>query len=151
MEQQKRARAIIFMQDNIVSMYRERDERVFYTFPGGGMEENETEQECVVREVEEEFGLIVKPIKKLYIYNGKNGTEYFYLCEYVGGEFGTGVGEEFQADRNNGVYKPTLIKIEDIPNLPLMPPEVTKQFYADYQTNGKNIRDKEIIIDINKN
>ncbi len=148
MEQRKRARAIIFMKDNIVSMYREREGRIFYTFPGGGMEGNETEQQCVVREVEEEFGLIVKPIKKLYTYNGRNGIEYFYLCEYVSGNFGSGVGEEFQPDRNNGVYIPKLIKVEDIPNLPLMPPEIAKQFYQDYKTNGKTIRNKDIVVDI---
>lgn len=142
-----RGRAIIISEDKIVSMYREREGRNFYTFPGGGMEENETEEECVKREVLEEFGLIVNPIKKLYTYENKNSIEHFYLAEWVSGEFGSGEGEEYQENRNNGVYIPKLIRIDDIPNLPLMPPEVARAFYEDYINNGKSICDQVKFID----
>ena len=136
----ERARAIIIHEDKIISMYRERNGRVFYVFPGGGMENNETEEECVVREVIEEFGLTVKPIKKLYTYENDISIEHFYLCEWVAGEFGTGVGEEFEEDRNRGVYIPKMIEIKDIPQLPLMPPEVAKEFFNDYMQNGSEVR-----------
>ena len=122
-------------------MYREKGDRVFYTFPGGGMEGNETEEECVKRELLEEFGIIVKPIKKVYTYESQNSIEHFYVAEWISGEFGSGQGEEFQENRNNGLYIPKLIKIADIPNLPLMPPEVAMAFYNDYIQNGKDIRD----------
>ena len=111
------------------------------------MEENETEEECVKREVLEEFGLIVNPIKKLYTYENKNSIEHFYLAEWVSGEFGSGEGEEYQENRNNGVYIPKLIRIDDIPNLPLMPPEVARAFYEDYINNGKSICDQVKFID----
>ena len=84
-----RARAIIVVDGKIVSMYRERADRVFYTFPGGGMEGDETEVDCVKREVWEEFGLVVNPIKKLYTYENQNSIEHFYLAEWVSGEFGS--------------------------------------------------------------
>lgn len=135
-----RVRAIILKDEKLVSMYRERGERVFYTFPGGGQEESETEQECVIREVYEEFGIYVKPIKKVYKYENQISVEYYYICEWVGGEFGTGQGEEYEKGQTNGEYKPTMIKIEDIPNLPLMPPEVATIFYEDYMVNGKELR-----------
>ncbi len=134
------ARAIIYFEDKIASMYRERDGRTFYTFPGGGREENETEKQCVQREALEEFGLVVKPLKKVYIYESERSIEHFFICEWLAGEFGSGVGEEFQADRNRGVYRPTLIEIEKIPTLPLMPPEVAAAFYEDYLKNGKTLR-----------
>lgn len=141
MEKKKeRARAIIIHEEKIVSMYRERQGRIFYTFPGGGMEENESEEECVKREVFEEFGIIVEPIKKVYTYENKNNIEHFYLANWLSGEFGSGKGEEFQENRNNGIYLPKFIKISDIPNLPLMPPEVASAFYSDYMKNGKDIR-----------
>lgn len=136
-----RARAIIIHDEKIMSMYRERQDRVFYTFPGGGMEGNESEHDCVKREVLEEFGIVVEPIKKLYVYENQNSIEHFYLAKWVSGDFGSGTGEEFQADRNNGVYIPKLIQIVDIPNLPLMPPEVATSFYEDYVKNGIKIRD----------
>lgn len=139
-EKRARARAIIIHEGKMVSMYRERQGRVFYTFPGGGMEGTETEEECVKREVFEEFGLIVKPIKKVYIYENKNSIEHFYIADWLSGEFGSGEGEEFEKNRNNGVYIPKLIEISDIPNIPLMPPEVASAFYDDYTKNGKDLR-----------
>ncbi len=143
-----RSRAIIIHEDKLVVMYRERQGRIFYTFPGGGLEENETEEECVKREVFEEFGLIVKPIKKVYIYENKNNIEHFFLSEWISGEFGTGKGEEFQDNNINGVYIPKLIKICDIPNIPLMPPEVAMLFYDDYKKNGKLLRSDVKLINV---
>ena len=35
------ARAIIIHEEKLVSMYRERQGEVYYTFPGGGKEKNE--------------------------------------------------------------------------------------------------------------
>ena len=119
MEKRKRARAIIFFENKIVSMYREFDGRKFYTFPGGGMEEDETEEQCVVREVLEEFGLKVEPIKKVYVYESERSIEHFFLCKQISGKFGTGKGEEFQENRNRGIYRPCLIEISEIPPLPL--------------------------------
>ena len=138
----KRARAIVIYNGKLVSMYREFDDRSFYVFPGGGMEDNESEEECVIREVYEEFGITVNPIKKVYVYENERSIEYFYLCDWISGEFGTGVGEEFDVNSNKeGVYIPKLIEISDIPNLPLMPKEVASSFYEDYINNGIKIRD----------
>lgn len=138
-EKRVRARAIIIHDNQIVSMYREREGRIFYTFPGGGMEPTETEEECVKREVLEEFGIVVNPIKKVYVYENQSSVEHFYVAEWVSGQFGSGVGEEYRADRNNGVYQPKFIDIKDIPNLPLMPPEIATAFYDDYMINGKEL------------
>ena len=141
MSKRRRARAIIFVDDNIVSMYREREGRVFYTFPGGGLEGNETEEECVVREVMEEYGILVKPIKKVYISENQLDVSHYFICEWIDGEFATGHGEEYDVNQTNGVYKPTMIKISDIPNLPLKPTEVAEAFYEDYNKNGKTLRE----------
>lgn len=152
MEKQKRTRvrAIIFHNEQIVSMYRELNDRSFYTFPGGGMEQNETEEQCVKREVFEEFGIIIKPIKKVYVYENQISIEHFYICQWQDGEFATGKGEEFQEQQNNGVYKTTLINITDLPTLPLMPPEVATAFFDDYKTNGKNLRNDVKFLKVKK-
>ena len=62
MEKRESCRAIIITNNKLVTMYREKDNRVYYTFPGGGVNEGEELIACVVREVEEEFGMVVKPI-----------------------------------------------------------------------------------------
>ena len=133
------ARAIIIHEGKLVSMYRERQGEVYYTFPGGGKEKNENIEECVVREVLEEFGIVVKPIKNVYVYESQKSVEYFYLVEWISGVFGTGTGEEFQEDNKNGLYIPKFIEISNIPNPPLMPPEVASVFYNDYINNGKGL------------
>ncbi len=140
-EKRVSCRAIIYVEGGIVSMYRERGERKFYTFPGGGKELNESEEECVKREVLEEFGLKVEPLKKVYVYESQRSIEHFYVCKWISGKFGSGVGEEFQADRNNGIYKPTTIEIAKIPQLPLMPPEVAENFVKDYKERGEILND----------
>lgn len=59
-----------------------------YMSPGGGLEEGETLEECCIRELREETGYEVKPIKQLLIIN-----EYcfetlyvsnYFICERVG-------------------------------------------------------------------
>lgn len=140
-EKRIRTRAIIMHDNKIVSMYREREGRVFYTFPGGGQEGNESEEECVIREVYEEFGITIKLIKKVYTYENQNSIEHFYIADWLSGEFGSGNGEEYQENRNNGIYIPKFIEISEMPNLPLMPPEVASAFYIDYMKNGKNLRE----------
>lgn len=58
-----------------------------YTFPGGGLEENETLEECCKREVLEETGVIVKVIEerttvKEYFIDSRWVNHYF-ICEFV--------------------------------------------------------------------
>ena len=132
----RRARAIIMRDGKLVAMYREKADRIFYTFPGGGIEGDESEESCVIREAFEEFGLTVKPIKKVYYYENEISIEHFYICEWISGEVGDGSGEEYQS----------LIDISDIPNLPLMPPEVADAFYADYTANGEAVREDVLSI-----
>ena len=132
-EKRKSGRAVILVEDNIATMYREFQDRIFYTFPGGGVEGDETPEECVVREVKEELGIDVKVIEKLYDYEGVNRIEYFYLCEWVSGEFGTGAGEEFQSGNDGGIYRPTFMRIKDIPDMPLMPPDIAARLYNDFK------------------
>ena len=63
-----RVAAILKMENGYAFMHRKdvikrKDYQEYYTFPGGGLEENETPQEGVIREIEEEFGIKVKVIK----------------------------------------------------------------------------------------
>ncbi|MBQ8210624.1 MAG: NUDIX domain-containing protein [Clostridia bacterium] len=60
----------------------------FYMSPGGSLEEGETFEECVVREVMEETGFAVSPVKHFvtvneYCYDILYISQYF-ICEIVG-------------------------------------------------------------------
>ena len=132
-------RAIVFTDDKLVVMYREKHDRVYYTFPGGGLEENETLETCVKRECLEEFGIEVEPIKEAYIYEDEKTKQHFFLVKWIGGEMGSGVGEEFQPETNRGIYVPTLMPVNKMEQLPLMPPEVVRAMAQDIKEYGYDL------------
>ena len=119
-----------------VGVLKRKDYQEYYTFPGGGLEEGETLEEGVIREIKEEFGINVKVIRKLYEMKSEkfNQKEYFYLCKYVDGEFGTGDGPEFNNDPkyiDSGKYLPEIIKKENIKDILLLPIEIKELFIKD--------------------
>ena len=132
-----RVAGIIFIDGKIALMHRKdvlkRPEMPeYYTIPGGGLEEGETEEEGTKREIKEEFGIEVKIVKKLYEMKSTkfNQKEIFYLCEYISGKFGTGQGPEFSNDpkyKDSGKYIPELVEKENIKNINLLPPEIKEK------------------------
>ena len=64
--------------------------------PGGHVEEKESEEEAIMREVKEEIGLEVRIKKKMGIYAGADRDPRFptistcYLCEVIGGRLRAG-------------------------------------------------------------
>ena len=136
-----RVAGIIKIENGFALMHRKnvkkrKDIQEYYTFPGGGLEKGETLEEGVIREIKEEFGINVKVIKKLYEMESEkfNQKEYFFLCEYIDGTFGTGDGPEFSYDpkyADSGEYLPEIINKEDIESLLLLPPEIKEKFVND--------------------
>ena len=137
-----RVAGIVPMEDGFVFMHRvgvveRNDYQEYYTFPGGRLEDGETPEEGMIREIKEEFGITVKVVKKLYeIYSERfNRKELFYLCEYVDGKFGTGEGEEFSNDPNYadcGKYIPEIVKKEKVPDILILPLQVKDKFVEDF-------------------
>ncbi|MBR3249683.1 MAG: NUDIX domain-containing protein [Clostridia bacterium] len=139
-----RVAAILPMNDGLAFMHRTEVKNHpigdYYTFPGGGLEENETLEEGVKREIQEEFGIEVEVQELLYQTSNSNNSrnilteEYFFLCKYISGEFGTGDGPEFSnnpkyADR--GKYIPEIVAKEDIDKIKLLPDDVRELFIND--------------------
>jgi len=60
----------------------------WWLVPGGGEEEGETPEECCVREVEEETGLIVKPLQQFLTmyeyYEEYRYISHYFICEVTG-------------------------------------------------------------------
>ena len=141
-----RVAGIVQINDGFAFMHRtdvikRKDFQNYYTFPGGGLEEGETLEEGTIREIKEEFGINVKIIRKLYEMNSEkfDQKEYFFLCEYIDGEFGTGTGPEFSNDpkyKDSGKYIPEIVKREEVKNLLLLPQEIKDDFVKDIE-DGK--------------
>lgn len=93
----KKAGTILLDKDNkkIALVYRKKHDNI--SFPKGHLEENETFEECAIRETLEETGRICKIIKPIYInkYMSKEGeVENHMFLAIDKGLFSTNIDEE---------------------------------------------------------
>lgn len=60
----------------------------WWLIPGGGMEEGETPEECCIREVEEETGLIARPFRQFLTmyeyYEEYRYVSHYFICDVTG-------------------------------------------------------------------
>ena len=112
---------IVLIQDNKVALIeRHRAGLDYFVFPGGGVDEGESPERAAIREAMEELGIeVVIKQKVAEVHLGLKSRQVYFLAEQTGGEFGTGVGEEYTAsDPNNsdeGVYLPIWMPIDQLP------------------------------------
>ena len=80
------SRAVI-VQDGKILLTHELNSG-WWLLPGGGTEEGETPEDCVIREGEEETGYIVRPVRQFLImheyYEEYRYSGYFFICEVTG-------------------------------------------------------------------
>lgn len=126
-------RGIVNYNDKIVLIHRIKTKddgtvRDYYVTPGGKIEENESHEEALRREIKEELGIEIK-IKDLCLelddrdYN--DSFQYFYNCNYIAGELGTGDGPEFTDKENyKGVFEIVLVDKKEISKLNLVPEKI---------------------------
>ena len=102
-----RLAAVIIDKNKLLLIRRKKAQKEYWVFPGGGLKEGETFEESTKREVLEETGLKVEPIKLLYKLQGGDIKNFhlYYLCELVGKGKLKFTGPEKKRDKNQ-VYKP---------------------------------------------
>ncbi len=115
-----RAVAILIENDSVALIERYRAGRHYFTFPGGGVDEGESVEQAVIREMEEETGLRVAVKQKVARICFRGSMQEHFLVERISGEFGTGTGEEYTHarpdDPGSGVYIPLWMSLVDLPN-----------------------------------
>lgn len=79
----KASRAIIIENNKILVMHRNKYGNQYFTLVGGRLNEGETSEHALVREIKEETGLDI--IKARLVYHEQNvppyNEQYIYLCE----------------------------------------------------------------------
>lgn len=121
-------RAVLIYNENfVVLIKRVKDGRLYYILPGGGLEENETLEECVLREIKEETNLeaeIIKHIGKV-LHNHEetiNQEHHIFLCKNTSQEIKLGGPEQDRISENN-YYEPVTIEFDKIKDLTIYPEE----------------------------
>jgi len=111
---------IVLIEDNKVALIeRHRAGLNYFVFPGGGVNEGESPEQAAIREAMEELGIQVAIKQKVAeIQLGRKSRQVYFLVEQMGGEFGTGAGEEYtDADPNDpdeGIYIPIWMPIDEL-------------------------------------
>ena len=133
-----RAVAVIIHEEKLLLIWRKYSGKEYYVFPGGGVEDNETVEQAVLREVKEETSLEVKIDKLLYHHHYINDSDqYFYLCTYISGEPLLGdANEKMAMEKNLGdLFEPIWIEIIQLKNLLIYPLEIRDWLIEDIATN----------------
>lgn len=130
-----RAVAIVIHDNKLLAMFRKND-REYYTFPGGGIEPDETIEQAVIREVMEETSLEVEVEKLAYeVHHDNDDIHYFFLCRYVSGTPDIQPGTNEYADNIQGedIHIPEWLPLQNISKTVLYPLEVRDQLIADIE------------------
>lgn len=115
----KTVRAIIIEDDKLLVFFRRKlkdgKHITYYAIPGGHVEENETNEETVIRELKEEMNLDIEIVKYLGELEAYNQIEYYYHAKIVGGELQFG-GEELERNSEDNYYEVRWISLEEALN-----------------------------------
>lgn len=144
------SRCVLIENDKVLLIYREKNDRIYYVFPGGGVEDGETNEECLIRECREELGIEINIIKQLYEVKGKDFLQHFFLIERVSGEIGSGDANEYDINRVGGLQRPVFIDINELVNLEVVSRPIVEQLLSDYKKYGSSLGKKIITIDEDK-
>lgn len=94
-------------------------EGIFWCPPGGGIDENETLEEGIIREFREETGLNVEVEKFLFINefikNPLHGVEAFFLVKILSGELSVGYDPEMPLQIIDNIAWMSLHEIKKLP------------------------------------
>ncbi|MGI8420040.1 MAG: NUDIX domain-containing protein [Candidatus Levyibacteriota bacterium] len=139
-----RAVAVIIHNNTVLLMERMSTGKEYFTFPGGGVEDDETVEQAVIREVKEETSLEVKIEKLIYkhFYNDNfkgRSNQYFYLCSYISGVPMLGeANEKEEMKLGKEFYKPQWMPVSQLSSLLLYPLEIKDWLIEDINNNFVN-------------
>ena len=135
-----RAGIILIENDRVALIERHRAGLDYFVFPGGGVDEGETPEQAAIREAMEELGVEVAIKRKVAVIHFDQSTQVYYLVERVGGEFGSGTGEEFTDsdpnDPDEGIYIPIWMPIDELPRHEKVFPESVAKLLLKARTAG---------------
>ncbi len=136
MEKRVGSRAIIFINNKILTMFRRKNGNEYYVTPGGGREGNETLEENVIRELKEEFNVDIKILGYLGVEENDTSINHFFHCEIINGTPHLG-GEELEKNSIDNYYEIREIPIEELDNTDIKgaKEKIKKALKCEYEKN----------------
>lgn len=118
MKKRVSSRAIIIKDGKLLAMFRRKIKKdgsikEYYVIPGGGLEENETLEENVTRELKEEFNVDIEVIRFLGTEEYDDTIANYFLCKIVNGTPKLG-GEELERMTKENYYEIKYIDLKEI-------------------------------------
>ena len=127
---------IVIKDNKILIMKRNSYGKKYFVLPGGHLEENETTEQAVIREIKEETSLNVSINRLLYHHDIVDDSDhYFYKCEYIDGEIKLNGPELKKHLQGEDLYEPMWYPICDIKKIKLYPLEIRDLIIEDYKNN----------------
>lgn len=129
-----RAGIILIEGDKLALIERHRGGFHYFIFPGGGIDEGESEEQAAIREAYEELGIVVEIKQKVAELARLSGKQVYFLVRHIEGKFGTGTGEEYgEYDPKYGTYLPLWMPIDEITQKNVLPHELAEFVVMSHQ------------------
>ena len=126
------SRAIIIENGKLLTMFRRKINngkvKEYYVIPGGGMENGETKEENVIRELKEEMNVDIRVIKYLGKIENNDRQDNYFLCKIINGTPHLG-GEELEKNCEENYYMPVWIDLKDLDNADIAGKDLVKKCY----------------------
>jgi ADP-ribose pyrophosphatase YjhB (NUDIX family) len=139
------SRGIVVKDGKILLMYREKAGEKYFSIPGGRIEQGESLEQTVVRELLEETSINVQVIKFLGVFEHVDEAKQqnLFLCKYISGEPKLGDAVEManmKSDPTN-YYKPQWVDLAEVENWKIRPDpceKFLKEFVKSYSSQEPN-------------
>ena len=111
-----------------INLEKWKGDQEYYVIPGGGVEDGESVEDAVIREMKEETDVDVTLGELFYELEdldpqGKKIKYYAYFCKYSGGEPKLREDSEEAKEMKEGIhfYKPIWVALSELKNIVLYP------------------------------
>ncbi|MGD8374330.1 MAG: NUDIX domain-containing protein [Candidatus Woesebacteria bacterium] len=125
----KTSRAIVIKNNKILLIERYNKGVHYFVLPGGHVEEGESSEATVLREVLEETSIKVEPLSMIRSeIDGLGNEQYIYLCRFVSGEpmLPLNCPEAKKAATSNDKWMPAWFDLNDLRDQVVYPKDLAK-------------------------
>lgn len=121
-----RASAIIIQDNQILLIHRKREGKEYWITPGGTVEDDETPEQAVMREVKEETSLTATVIAQSFTFEADDRTQLHFICSVDSKNVMLGGPEALKNNPSNW-YRPEWVPLDQIKYINMVPEEVKIQ------------------------